>query len=164
MEDAKIQSNVNSEGGSLYQQGRFPSVITTDDLIFELGKETVDKINKEKLLNSLLKKSKAAEEQLEQFKAIPQKLKDLQLSNKLYEEKNRSLGDELTKVRQELMDITKQLTELNKEKEELEQKNKELLDEIELVKSSSKKNVKSKKTKTKPREVPTNKIKEWKHY
>ena len=45
----------------LYQQGRYPSIVDTDDLVFELGKQTVDVINKEKLLGAVLKKSKMLE-------------------------------------------------------------------------------------------------------
>jgi len=38
---------------------RFPSVVDTDDLIFELGKQAVKAINYEKLLDSMLKKTQA---------------------------------------------------------------------------------------------------------
>ena len=122
MEDAKIeQSEMN------YQQGQFPSVITTDDLVFELGKDIIDKLNKEKLLNSLLKKSKALEEQLEQLKAIPQKLEQLQESNKLYEKKNRELGDELIKIRHELSSKIKELLKVQQNLDAETKENKKLL-------------------------------------
>ena len=152
MEDAKIQTDVNiesdTEGNSLYQQGQFPSVITTDDLVFELGKEVVDKLNKEKLLKGLLKKSKASEETVINSKknisemvlkveSISKKMGEIQESNKLYEEKNRSLGGELSKIRQELKNATRQsnkLTttnaELTKQKKVSEQENKKLLDKL----------------------------------
>jgi len=135
MEDAKIQQ---SEGN---QQERFPSVITTDDLVFELGKDVIDKLNKEKLLNSLLKKSKALEEQLEQLKAIPQKLEELQASNKLYEKKNRELGDELTKVRQESNTKTRELSAENKKlSDELITIQQDLDEKVKEVKKLSTKN------------------------
>ena len=40
MEDAKIIQDKNPD--NFYQQERFPNVVTTDDLIFELGKNVVD--------------------------------------------------------------------------------------------------------------------------
>jgi len=48
----EMEDTVTQEGTPpLYQQGRFPSVVDTDDLVFELGKQVVDRINKEKLLS-----------------------------------------------------------------------------------------------------------------
>lgn len=162
MEEAEIQPDVNSgsdgNDGGLYQQGQFPSVINTDDLVFELGKEMVDKLNKEKLLNNLLKKSKASEEEAinakkeseemsKKIEPLFKKIEELQSSNKTYEEKNRNMGNDLSKVRQELKisdeklnqqitantELTKQESiekknadDLSEHKKEIEQKNKEL--------------------------------------
>ena len=118
MEDATIQSTTNeSNESNLYQQGQFPSVITTDDLVFELGKNTVDKLNKEKLLTSLLNKTKIVENKViqlgeENISALT-KMESFSSSNKLYEENNRKLGDELSKVRKILVDKEKENNQLN---------------------------------------------------
>ena len=65
MDDASITpektTTEQNKEGSLYQQGRFPSIVDTDDLVFELGKQTVDIINKEKIIDAILKKSKMLE-------------------------------------------------------------------------------------------------------
>jgi hypothetical protein len=101
---------------------RFPSVVDTDDLIFELGKKDVKALNLEKLLNSLIKKTEIASQtavDLSKNKIeTAKKMSSLQESNRLYEENNRKFDGELVKVRQELFDqivINTQLTEkLNK--------------------------------------------------
>lgn len=55
MQNASISPD---KGESLINE-RFPSVVDTDDLIFELGKMTVKVLNLEKLLNKLLTKTQA---------------------------------------------------------------------------------------------------------
>lgn len=148
MEEAKIQTDLtdSNETGALYQQGRFPSVITTDDLVFELGKEAVDRINKEKLLNNLLKKSKAAEEQAIKSQkneaAILKKFEPLEASNKLYEADNRKLSDELAKVRQELDTLIKQKALDKKAVEDFEKSIKKLTTENTKLKSKTKPKIK----------------------
>ena len=89
----------------LYQQGRFPSVVDTDDLVFELGKQVVDKINKEKLLDSLVKKIQPLEEKLlasESAKmGLANKIEEFKTSNNLYVQNNEKLNVEITRLRNE---------------------------------------------------------------
>lgn len=108
---------------------RFPSVVDTDDLIFELGKKDVKALNLEKLLNSLIKKTEVASQtatDLSENKVeIAKKVSSLQESNKLYEKNNRKLDRELIKVRQELSDqinINTQLTEKLNEVQQVKRK------------------------------------------
>ena len=99
-------TTVTQEGTPpLYQQGRFPSVVDTDDLVFELGKQVVDKINKEKLLDSLVKKIQPLEEKLlasESAKmGLANKIEEFKTSNNLYVQNNEKLNVEITRLRNE---------------------------------------------------------------
>ena len=89
----------------LCQQGRFPSVVDTDDLVFELGKQIVDRINKEKLLDSLLKKIQGLEEGFltsESTKvSLSDKAESFRKSNELYVQNNEKLSAEVTRLRGE---------------------------------------------------------------
>lgn len=82
---------------------RFPSVVDTDDLIFELGKKDIRVLNLEKLLNSLIEKSKVTNQtavDLSKAKTeTTERITSLQESNKLYEENNRNLDSEIVRLR-----------------------------------------------------------------
>lgn len=82
---------------------RFPSVVDTDDLIFELGKKDIKVLNLEKLLNSLIEKSKVTNQMavdLSKAKTeTTERITSLQESNKLYEENNRNLDSEIVRLR-----------------------------------------------------------------
>ena len=98
-----MEDTATKEG--LYQQGRFPSVVDTDDLVFELGKQIVDRINKEKLLDSLLKKIQGLEEGFltsESTKvSLSDKAESFRKSNELYVQNNERLTAEVTRLRGE---------------------------------------------------------------
>ena len=115
-------TTVTQEGTPpLYQQGRFPSVVDTDDLVFELGKQVVDKINKEKLLDSLVKKIQPLEEKLlasESIKAdLVNKAETFKASNELYVQNNEKLSAEITRLRKEAESLR---SEYNKKIETLQ--------------------------------------------
>jgi len=99
----EMEDTATKEG--LYQQGRFPSVVDTDDLVFELGKQIVDRINKEKLLDSLLKKIQGLEEGFltsESTKvSLSDKAESFRKSNELYVQNNERLTAEVTRLRGE---------------------------------------------------------------
>ena len=104
--EERKDATVTQEGTPpLYQQGRFPSVVDTDDLVFELGKQVVDKINKEKLLDSLVKKIQPLEEKLlasESAKmGLANKIEEFKTSNNLYVRNNEKLNVEITRLRNE---------------------------------------------------------------
>lgn len=134
MEDAKMSGS----NDPFYQQGIFPSVVTTDDLVFELGKNVVERINKEKLLNGLLDKSKKSETQVAQAEALMAKAEQLKIttstdmikintSNKLYEENNRRLDAELVKARNIITENNITISSLTQEKNDLIQERDALL-------------------------------------
>jgi hypothetical protein len=96
MEDATIQETEQP----MYQQGKYPSVITTDDLVFELGKQLVGGLNKERLLDTLLEKNKKTEKALiEANKTVlgaEKKIADLKISNEQYVKNNQEIGKDKT--------------------------------------------------------------------
>ncbi len=104
MEDATITTDKSNE--QMYQRGRYPSVVDTDDLVMELGKQVVGNINNEKIIEQLINKSKQAEANANDAhdKQIfeENKHKSIDESNKLYEKNNKELSDEIVKLRGEI--------------------------------------------------------------
>lgn len=89
MENAKITED------QMYQQGKYPSIVDTDDLVFELGKQAVNNINHEKLITQLIDKARKNEFEFS-------KINSIQESNKIYEQNNKELNDEIIKLRREI--------------------------------------------------------------
>lgn len=117
MEDATITNKQEGKRESqeehpLYQQGKYPSIIDTDDLVFEMGRQMIGNLNKEKLLDSLLKKSTAIEKEM--VKARKEKLeaenkvKEFEISNKNYVINNKKLDGEIVKLRLEVEALNKE--------------------------------------------------------
>lgn len=105
---------------------RFPSVVDTDDLVFELGKQVVKAINYEKLLNSMIKKTQAfnsVTSDVAKEKAVTEaKQAELQRSNALYQENNRKLDAALVQARNEKSVLEKVILEKDKLISELNEK------------------------------------------
>ncbi len=104
MKDATITTDQQNE--QLYQHGRYPSVVDTDDLVMELGKQVVGNINNEKIIEQLITKAKQAETNANDAhdKQVfeENKHKSIEESNKLYEKNNKELSDEIVKLRGEI--------------------------------------------------------------
>ena len=126
----------------LYQQGRFPSVVDTDDLVFELGKQAVDRINKEKLLDNLLKKLQLLEKESLASESIKKgltdKIEEYKASNNLYVQNNEKLSAEITRQKNE---IERVVAESNRQikvlRSEIDTKTVELTEVKEMVKSQA---------------------------
>jgi len=126
----------------LYQQGRFPSVVDTDDLVFELGKQAVDRINKEKLLDNLLKKLQLLEKESLASESIKKgltdKIEEYKASNNLYVQNNEKLSAEITRQKNE---IERVVAESNRQikvlRSEIDTKTVELTEAKEMVKSQA---------------------------
>ena len=112
MEGATITTDQPKE--QMYQHGRYPSVVDTDDLVMELGKQVVGNINNEKIIEQLINKAKQAEANANDAhdKQVfeENKHKSVEESNKLYEKNNKELGDEIVKLRSEISDFKKEET------------------------------------------------------
>jgi len=95
---------------------RFPNVIDTDDVTFELGKMVLDRINKEKLLNSIVKKQQEDSNELLQLRMdvseLQNKVAPLQKSNDSYQKTNKELDLELVRLRNLLSDKDKDKKEI----------------------------------------------------
>jgi len=136
MEDATIinqdkQPEVTQQQPGMYQQGKYPSIIDTDDLVLEMGIQLVGNLNKEKLLDKVMQRTVS----LEKTAADAVKIKIeaekrtvvLEASNKLYIENNQKLDVELVRIRKELEDKKKESDiELTKVRKEFELVRKEL--------------------------------------
>jgi len=126
----------------LYQQGRFPSVVDTDDLVFELGKQAVDRINKEKLLDNLLKKLQLLEKESLASESIKKgltdKIEEYKASNNLYVQNNEKLSAEITRQKNE---IERVVAESNRQikalRSEIDAKAIEFTEAKEMVKSQA---------------------------
>ena len=117
MEDATIsnqdkQPEEQQQQPGMYQKGKYPSIIDTDDLVLEMGIQLVGNLNKEKLLDKVMQRTVS----LEKTAADAVKIKIeaekrtvvLEASNKLYIENNQKLDVELVRIRKELEDKKKE--------------------------------------------------------
>jgi len=133
---------VTQEEHPLYQQGRFPSVVDTDDLVFELGKQVVDRINKEKLLDSLIKKLQPLEKQLLTSESIKKglsdKIEEYKASNNLYVQNNEKLSAEITRAKNDLERVSAEYDRQVKAlRSEIDAKAIELIGAKEMVESQA---------------------------
>lgn len=104
MEDARITPEAKQE--PLYPQERYPSVVDTDDLTFELGRNIISRLNYEKLIANLLKRAKNAEASVIQARSMLAAAEQFKVSNKLYEENNRKLDAETVVLRRKIETMT----------------------------------------------------------
>lgn len=137
MEDATITEKTES----LIKE-RFPSVVDTDDLIFELGKQTVKAINYEKLLNSMVHKTQelsAATSEVARTKSnIEAEKQELQKSNALYQENNRKLDAALVQIRNEKEQVGNEKVALEKVILEKDKQQSETIDKVAVLSESNK--------------------------
>ena len=132
MEEAQITEN-KPQDESMYQTPEYPSMVDTDDIIYEMGKQVVDNLNKEKLLKIALKK-------LQMINGVTSD-KDTMIEN--LQIHNQQLKDELDKNHDELK-VLKESTgkheEMMKELETLRGSNEKyvkIAEELETLKKSS---------------------------
>ena len=109
MKDATItqtDGKPESQPQGMYQSGKYPSVIDTDDLVLEMGLQLVGNVNKSKLLDNMLIQfnamKKALDEALKARQIAEEKVAPLMLSNKQYVQNNQKLDAELVRLRGEL--------------------------------------------------------------
>ena len=114
MQEATISGTaeqLKQQEQSLYQRGKYPSVIDTDDLVFEMGVQLVGNLNKEKLLDKVVGRSRELEAALMSVekaqKIAEEKVAPLKLSNEQYILNNQKLDAELVKLRKELEETRK---------------------------------------------------------
>ena len=160
MEDATIinqdkQPEEQQQQPGMYQKGKYPSIIDTDDLVFEMGIQLVGNLNKEKLLDKVMQRTVS----LEKTAADAVKIKIeaekrtvvLEASNKLYIENNQKLDVELVRIRKELEDKKKEsdieLTKVHKEfelvRKELDGESAKVRRELVAARSENQANTKS---------------------
>jgi len=127
MEDAQI----TQDDQPMYQAAEYPSVVDTDDIIYELGKQVVDSLNKEKLIKMAASKVKMIQDAAVSTDRITE---DIKASN----EKLREKLDEKEKELKELKDLensvvrneSEELAALRKSNKKYEENNKKLDEEL----------------------------------
>lgn len=134
---------------SLYPD-KFPAVVTTDDLVMEVGKQFVKITNLEKLLTQLLQTKQQSECKVNE---IQSKLLAFEKSNKVYVEENQKLSDEISRITGLNSSLNKSLllaqakeAELFAAKKANEVLNRELLETKEALDKALKKPVKATKS------------------
>jgi small-conductance mechanosensitive channel len=160
MEDATITTDQPKE--QLYQHGRYPSVIDTDDLVMELGKQVVGNINNEKIIEQLITKAKQAEANANDAhdKQVfeENKHKSIEESNKLYEKNNKELSDEIVRLRGEIRTLKSE--HINKV-DELQRQIGTIKMDFKEEETTFKETIKAlKKLKSKPKSLTKNKLKQ----
>lgn len=143
MEDATITTD--QPENQMYQHGRYPSVVDTDDLVMELGKQVVGNINNEKIIEQLITKTKQAESNANDAhdkQAFEEnKHKSIEESNKLYEKNNKELSDKLVVLRNEIsslkFDHSKKVEEFEKQIVTIETNHKETIKALKNTKQKT---------------------------
>ena len=162
MEDATITTDQQKE--QMYQHGRYPSVVDTDDLVMELGKQVVGNINNEKIIEQLITKAKQAEANANDAhdKQVfeENKHKSIGESNKLYEKNNKELSDEIVKLRSEIRTLKSEHTNKVDEFERQIDTMKIDFKEEENTFKETIKALKKLKLKPKPKSLTKNKLKQ----
>ncbi len=160
MKDATITTE---QPDQMYQHGRYPSVVDTDDLVMELGKQVVSNINNEKIIEQLITKAKRAEANANDAhdKQIfeENKHKSIDESNKLYEKNNKELSDEIVKLRGEIRTLKSERVNETIEFERQISTMKTYFKEEENTLKETIKALKRVKSKPKPKPLTKNKLK-----
>ena len=111
-QDKQSEKKSQQQPQGMYQRGKYPSIIDTDDMVFEMGVQLVGNLNKEKLLDNLMKRAaaleKATAETAQAKTEIENKIAQLKESNRLYIENNQKLDAELVRVRKEVEAVKKE--------------------------------------------------------
>lgn len=154
-EDAKIggttpQKESKEITGPVFPD-KIPSVLSTDDLVFEVGKQAVRALNIEKVVDRITAEMNRLRALLASSQQHLEKVPELESSNKSYQEKNRALDLALVDTRRELAgakDLLKtkdiKIMELERVKdsaEKLAQENKKQMQHLELQVSSAKQEI-----------------------
>ena len=162
MEDATITTD--QPNNQMYQHGRYPSVVDTDDLVMELGKQVVGNINNEKIIEQLITKSKQAEANANDAhdKQVfeENKHKSIEESNKLYEKNNKELSDEIVNLRSEIRTLK---SEHNNKVDEFERQIDTMKIDFKEEENTFKETIKALKKlklKPKPKSLTKNKLKQ----
>ena len=118
MEDAKITDTTN------INPNEKQSLISVDDLIMEIGKQHVDKMNNDRILNLLVKRNNellsSTSNSQEVKTSLEEQVKSITASNKLYKANNKELDKSLVLVHKEKSELNKDLKNTKIELEELE--------------------------------------------
>lgn len=99
-----------------------PGVITSDDLIFEIGKHVVRALNNEKFAEKILERERKFKEhaqesidrltkQLDQLPVLKKQNEELIRSNRSYEAKNHELAEALAMTREEVQKLTQMVSQ-----------------------------------------------------
>lgn len=121
MEDAKIggvtPEPIKAQAMEPIFKDPIPGVITSDELVFEIGKHVVRALNNEKFAEKVLEREKTfrkhAQEsidlltkQIDQLPVLKKHNEELIRSNKAYEAKNHELAEVLATTREEIQKLT----------------------------------------------------------
>lgn len=121
MEDAKIggvtPEPIKAQAMEPIFKDPIPGVITSDELVFEIGKHVVRALNNEKFAEKVLEREKKFREhaqesidhltkQVDQLPLLEKQNEGLVRSNKAYEAKNHELAEVLATTREEIQKLT----------------------------------------------------------
>lgn len=98
------------------KQVQDPSLPTTNDLMLELGRLTVDIIRGNKAIGILNQRNANLSQMVEESKLLKSNLKAAQDTVEKYVKNNGELAEEVTKLRKEKQELEKKLHKLSKKK------------------------------------------------
>lgn len=115
-DNAVVSNEMESGVGPIFPQ-LVPSVLSADDVVTEIGKHAVRAANAEKAYMMLAGKISGLQSQISESNTMSARIKVLEESNRLYQDKNKDMDKALVDERIAVRDLAKELEEARRERD-----------------------------------------------
>jgi len=115
-DNAVLSNEMESGVGPIFPQ-LVPSVLSADDVVTEIGKHAVRAANAEKAYMMLAGKISGLQSQISESNTMSARIKVLEESNRLYQDKNKDMDKALVDERIAVRDLAKELEEARRERD-----------------------------------------------
>lgn len=115
-DNAVVSNEMESGVGPIFPQ-LVPSVLSADDVVTEIGKHAVRAANAEKAYIMLAGKISGLQSQISESNTMSARIKVLEESNRLYQDKNKDMDKALVDERIAVRDLAKELEEVRRERD-----------------------------------------------
>ena len=115
-DNAVVSNEMESGVGPIFPQ-LVPSVLSADDVVTEIGKHAVRAANAEKAYMMLAGKISGLQSQISESNTMSARIKVLEESNRLYQDKNKDMDKALVDERIAVRDMAKELEEARRERD-----------------------------------------------
>ena len=115
-DNAVVSNEMESGVGPIFPQ-LVPSVLSADDVVTEIGKHAVRAANAEKAYMMLAGKISGLQSQISESNTMSARIKVLEESNRLYQDKNKDMDKALVDERIAVRDLARELEEARRERD-----------------------------------------------